>query len=361
MRSLLKSYELGATALKNRVVMAPMTRSRAIDGVADNNTAIYYAQRASAGLIISEGVPISQQGTGYLYTPGIYQQLQVDAWRPVTEAVHEKGGKIFAQLWHVGRVSHRNIQPENQAPVSSTTIAGGKAFAYDENGEPRDIEASQPQALDEKGIQAVIDDFRRAAANAIAAGFDGIEIHAANGYLIEQFINPVLNTRTDLYGGATLENRCRFLLEVVDAVIDEIGADSVGVRLSPYNALQAMPPYPETSDTYLYIADALNQRGVTYVHLVLLETVISSGLLEKFRKHWKGALILAGGLTADRADRLIDDGLADLVAFGTPFIANPDFVERTRHGWTLAMANRASIYGGRAEGYIDYPTYQELQ
>ncbi|WP_432695200.1 alkene reductase [Marinobacterium sp. YM272] len=359
MESLLSGYQLGATTLNNRVVMAPMTRSRAVDGVPDHNTALYYAQRASAGLIISEGVPISRQGRGYLYTPGIYSQRQVEAWRTVTDAVHEQGGRIFAQLWHVGRVSHRSIQPENGAPVSSVAVAGGKAFAYDELGEARDLAASQPQALDETGIETLVDEFRQAAANAIEAGFDGVEIHAANGYLIEQFINPVLNTREDPYGGATLESRSRFLLDVVDAVVEEIGAESTGVRLSPYNELGDMPLYTDIAETYLHITDALNARKIAYLHLAAQQQLIASGLLEELRKSWKGTLILAGGLSAAQADRMIADGLLDLAAFGTPFVANPDFVERTRNSWPLAPVNRSSFYGGGAEGYVDYPAYHQ--
>ncbi|SEG67493.1 alkene reductase [Marinobacterium lutimaris] len=358
MDNLLSDYQLGATRLNNRVVMAPMTRSRAVDGVPDHNTALYYAQRASAGLIISEGVPVSRQGTGYLYTPGIYSDRQVDAWRAVTDAVHEQGGRIFAQLWHVGRVSHRSIQPNNGAPVSSVAVAGGKAFAYDDQGQARDLAASEPQALDAAGIEDVVYEFRQAAANAIEAGFDGVEIHAANGYLIEQFINPLLNTRKDQYGGATLESRSRFLLEVVDAVVDEIGADSTGVRLSPYNELGEMPLYADIAETYLHITEALQARGVVYLHLAAQEALITSGLLGQIRDNWKGALMLAGGLSAGQADQMIADGVLDLAAFGTPFVANPDFVERTRNGWPLASVNRSSFYGGGAEGYVDYPTYQ---
>ncbi|MBB3139877.1 alkene reductase [Halomonas organivorans] len=357
MDALLSAYELGPMPLANRVVMAPMTRSRARDGQADENTATYYAQRAGAGLIVSEGVPISAQGTGYLYTPGIHRETQVAAWRRVTQAVREQGGRIVAQLWHVGRVSHRSLQPDGRAPVSSVAVAGGQAFAYHPDGTPGNMAASRPEALDEGGIQAVIEDFRRAAANAMAAGFDGVEIHAANGYLIEQFINPILNTREDRYGGATLESRSRLLLEVVDEVNDEIGAERVGVRLSPYNELQEMPRHADTAETYLYIADALERRKIAYVHLVVQGQVMSSGLLARFRQRWHGTLISAGGLTAEQADRLIKDGLTDLAAFGTPFVANPDFVERIRHGWPLASVDRSAFYGGGAEGYIDYPTY----
>jgi len=359
MKKLFTGYRLGDITLKNRFIMAPMTRSRARDEHADALTALYYAQRASAGLIISEGLPVSREGTGYLFNPGIYLDSHVEAWLPVTQAVHKKGGKIFAQLWHVGRVSHTSLQPEGQPPVSAVAVQGGSAFAWDENGEPATVTASLPRALLTEEIKQIVADFRKAAANAISAGFDGVEVHGANGYLIEQFINPVLNTRDDGYGGGSLASRTRLLLEIVDAISDEIGTSRTGVRLSPCNQLQDMAPYADTSETYLYIGKELSRRGIAYVHLMAQGPVMFNGLLRDFRKVWRGTLILAGGLTPAQAAALIDDGLTDLAAFGSPFIANPDFVERVRKGWPLTMARRSSYYGGGEEGYTDYPFHGE--
>lgn len=356
---LLQPYELAGLPLANRIAMAPMTRARAQNNQPDDLTAEYYAQRASAGLLITEGVPVSAQAIGYLYTPGLYTAAQVDAWRNVTTAVHQKEGKIFAQLWHVGRVSHRSIQPNNAAPVSSVAKAGGQAFAYDEQGNPANVPASQPEALTLEGIAEVISDFRQAAANAMDAGFDGIELHAANGYVIEQFINPVLNDRDDLYGGSTLENRSRLLLELVDALVVEIGASKVGVRLSPFNQIGDMPLYEDTAQTYLHIVDELDNYSLAYLHIALTPETIDSGLLAQIRQQWHGALIVAGGLDAAEAEQVIANRQADIVAFGSAFIANPDLVERIAHDRPLASVQRSSFYGGGAAGYTDYPRYQD--
>jgi len=359
MNNLFTRYALANGQLNNRFVMAPMTRSRAVNGQADEMTALYYSQRAGAGLIISEGLPVSQEGTGYLYTPGIHLESHVQSWKPVTQAVHDKGGKIFAQLWHVGRVSHIRLQRDGMQPVSSVAVQGGSCFAPDDNGIAATLPASRPRALETAEIGRVVNDFRLAAARAIEAGFDGVEIHAGNGYLIEQFINPVLNTRNDRYGGGSLEDQSRLLLEITDAISEEIGASRTGVRLSPCNQLQDMASYDATPETYLHIGRQLNSRNLAFVHLMAQGPVMFNGLLRQFRQVWRGCLILAGGLTAVQAERLIDEGLADLAAFGSPFIANPDFVERIRHGWPLAMAKRSSYYGGGADGYIDYPAYGE--
>lgn len=359
MKQLFTRHQLGKLQLNNRFVMAPMTRSRAQDEHANALTASYYSQRASAGLIVSEGLPISREATGYLFTPGIYLESQIAAWRPVTEAVHSRGGKIFAQLWHVGRVSHFSLQPDGKDPVSAVAVQGGSAFAWNDNGHAATVPASKPRALETLEIQRVVNDFRQAAVNAISAGFDGVEIHAANGYLIEQFINPKLNTRDDKYGGDKVENRTRLLMEITDAVIDSIGASRTGVRLSPCNQSQDMPSYSETADTYLYIARQLSRRDIAYVHLMAQGPVMFNGLLREFRRAWHGTLILAGGLTATQAESLIEDGLTDLAAFGSPFISNPDLVDRIRNSWPLTMAKKSSYYGGGADGYTDYPFYGE--
>lgn len=268
MNTLFTRYRLGRSPLNNRFVMAPMTRSRANSGHADEMTALYYAQRAGAGLIVSEGLPVSREGTGYLYTPGIWEDSQVQSWKPVTEAVHAKGGKIFAQLWHVGQVSHTRLQPDGMRPVSSVAVQGGSCFAPDDNGVAATMPASRPRALETAEIARVVNDFRQAAIRAIEAGFDGVEIHAGNGYLIEQFINPVINTRNDGYGGKTLESRSRLLLEITDAISEEIGAHRTGVRQSPCNQLQDMAPYEETAETYLHIGRQLSSRNIAFIHLM---------------------------------------------------------------------------------------------
>ncbi|WP_321284112.1 alkene reductase [uncultured Vibrio sp.] len=358
MSKLFTALSLSGLPLTNRIAMAPMTRSRAQNGVADEMTAEYYAQRASAGLLISEGTPVSRQGNGYLFTPGIYSQEQIDGWSKVTRAVHNKGGRIFAQLWHVGRVSHTSIQPEGSSPVSSVSIQGGTAFGYDANGNPDRLPASEPIALSEQGIEEIIDDFRAAAANAIAAGFDGVEIHAANGYLFEQFLNSSLNNRTDAYGGKSVENRARFLLETLDAVIDEIGEERTGVRLSPFHRGQEMPAQSDTEVTYLFVAKAMEERNCAYLHLSLEHETLSSGLLPKIRRTYKGVLIAAGGLNKDNAEVLLNDNLIDMAALGTPFIANPDLVERLKNDWPLAEFTREAFYGGGEAGYTDFPNFQ---
>lgn len=366
MTALFRTHPLGRLTLSNRIVMAPMTRSRNPDYVANTQTALYYSQRASAGLIVSEGTPISPEGQGYISVPGIWSKEQVAGWKLVTDAVHKAGGAMFAQIWHVGRMSHSTLQPNGGAPVSSTNKAPeanpkNRAFVKHPDGSEGFEDPTPPRALETDEIARVLNDYVVAAKNAIEAGFDGVEIHSANGYLIEQFINPLVNDRTDRYGGS-LENRTRLLFEVVDAVSNAIGADRVGIRLSPNNRQHDMPEYPENEATYLYIAKGLATRGLAYVHLndnfALGVSVISEDYLREFRKVYPGTLILAGAMTQERAERLIDSGTLDLAAFGQPFISNPDLVERLRKGHPLAEPERATYYGGDQHGYTDYPTYQ---
>ncbi|MFK5732515.1 alkene reductase [Pseudomonas urmiensis] len=348
--SLFSAFQLGDTVLRNRFVMAPMTRSRSPGDVANALTALYYTQRASTGLIVSEGTPISREGQGYLFNPGIYTPEQIAGWRLVTDSVHSVGGKIFAQLWHVGRVSHTSIQEGGKAPVSSTskTAEGAFAFGYADNGEPGFVSTSQPQALSSEAVGRGVRDFAQAAANAIEAGFDGVEIHGANGYLLEQFLNPKVNDRTDQYGAQNLDNRLRFVFEVVDAVCQRIGAGRVGIRFSPYGQLMDMPLYDEIDQTHFFL------RAET---AVAREDALKA-LLVSCRKGLKSTrLILAGDLTLQRAQALVASGLIDLAGFGQPFIANPDLVARLENGWPLAVANKDTYYGGGAEGYIDYPPY----
>jgi len=360
---LFQPYQLGGRTLANRVAMAPMTRSRNADLVADERTALYYRQRASAGLIVSEGTPVSPEGQGYIGVPGMWSAAQVAGWQRVTDAVHEEGGTIFAQIWHVGRMSHASLQPEGGAPVSAAArapapSASNKAFVYLEDGSAGFADTTPPRALSTDEVARVTGDFVAAARNAVAAGFDGIEIHAANGYLFEQFFNAQLNDRTDRYGGAR-ENRVRFLLETVDAVAAAIGAQRVGVRLAPNSRLFDMPAYDDNEATYLHLAAELGRRGVVYVHLNDNPSqgtpAISEPFLRQFRDAHTGTLILAGAMTKERALRLVDEGTIDLAAFGQPFIANPDLVARLERGIALATPDRATYYGGGPEGYIDYP------
>lgn len=368
MNALFSPITLGSLTLNNRVVMAPMTRARAnnADNAADQNTAIYYAQRASAGLIISEGTPISQQGQGFLFLPGIYTAAQVAGWRATTTAVHQQGGVIFAQIWHVGRMSHTSLQPDGQAPVSSVATQGDfTCFTYDETGRPGKVPVSKPKALTIEEIAAVKHDYVQAAQNAIAAGFDGVEIHGANGYLLEQFINAGLNTRDDQYGGQTIENRLRFTLEVVDAVIDAIGAERTGIRISPFGRFSDMPAFAGEHETWLTLANELSQRKLAYVHLSDQEIpgsdemTLPDGFVKEFRAAYQGVLMIAGLFDQVRAEHYLEQGLVDMVAFGRPYISNPDLVERMQNGWPLAPAKREYFYGGDNTGYIDYPRYQE--
>lgn len=360
--TLFQPYAMGDRLLANHIAMAPMTRARNRDCVADDLTALYYRQRATAGLIVSEGTPVSPEGQGYIGVPGIWSQEQVAGWKKVTDAVHEEGGTIFAQIWHVGRMSHASLQPDNGAPVSSSNkppANGPKnmAFVYLADGKPGFADPTLPRALSTEEVGRVTGDFVKAAVNAVNAGFDGIEIHAANGYLFEQFINPVINDRLDQYGGP-MENRTRFLLETVDAIVDAIGAHRVGVRLAPNNRQFDMPEYSENEATYLHIASELSARGIVYIHLndnhALGVSVIPEQFLREVRNAYSGTLILAGAMTKQRAERLVNEGMIDVAAFGQPFISNPDLVARLQADIALTQPDRATYYGGGAEGYTDY-------
>ncbi|MBB4596261.1 alkene reductase [Xanthomonas arboricola] len=353
--SLFEPYALGALTLANRIVMAPLTRNRAGAGLVPSAlAATYYAQRASAGLLITEATQISPQAQGYQDTPGLYTPEQIAGWRAVTDAVHAKGGRIFVQLWHVGRVSHVDLQPGGAAPVAPSAIrAATKVFVN--NGF---ADVSEPRALELHELPGIVDDFRQAAANAIAAGFDGVEIHGANGYLLEQFIKDGANQRTDAYGGS-IENRARLLLEVVAAVSKEIGADRTGVRISPVSpasGISGSEPQPH----YDYIAAQLDALGIVYLHVVEGATggprdaapFDYAALRSKFTRTY----LANNGYDLELANAQLRAGNVDLVAFGRPFISNPDLVERLHTGAALAPLNPATLYGGGAEGYIDYPS-----
>lgn len=358
-------HRIGALDVPNRIVMPPMTRSRAGRGeVATELMAQYYAQRAGAGLIVSEGTQISRQGQGYAWTPGIHTPAQVAGWRRVTDAVHAAGGRIFAQLWHVGRVSHVALQDGGAAPVSSSTLVaeGVKVFVDLDGRGPEAgvgdmVQHSAPRALRLDEIPGIVADYAQAARNAIAAGFDGIELHGANGYLINQFIDSQANAREDDYGGS-LHNRLRFLREVAQAVSDAIGADRVGVRLAPLTTLQgAVDDTPQA--TYLAAAKLLDEIGVAYLHIAEADWDDAPGMPDAFREAlrmiYRGTLIYSGKYTKARAQDALARGWADLIGFGRPFIANPDLPYRLRHDVPLSEGDRSRYFGGGAEGYTDYP------
>lgn len=358
MTTLFQPYDLGPVTLANHIVMAPLTRNRAGAGLVPNElTATYYAQRATAGLLITEATQISAQAQGYQDTPGIYTQAQIDGWRKVTDAVHAKGGRIFVQLWHVGRISHVDLQPGGAAPVAPSAIrAITKTFVN--NGF---TDVSEPRALELQEIPGIIDDFRKAAANAIAAGFDGVEIHGANGYLLEQFLKDGANQRNDEYGGS-VENRARLLLEVTAAVKDEIGAERTGVRISPVspaNAISCSDPQPQ----YDYLAEQLDALGIVYLHVVEGATGgprdVSPFDYDALRQRFKNTWIGNNGYDLELASTQLAQGKADLFAFGRPFISNPDLVERLKTGAPLAPLNPETLYGGGAQGYTDYPSLAE--
>lgn len=358
MTTLFQPYDLGPITLANHIVMAPLTRNRAGAGLVSNElAATYYAQRATAGLLITEATQISAQAQGYQDTPGIYTQAQIDGWRKVTDAVHAKGGRIFVQLWHVGRISHVDLQPGGAAPVAPSAIrAGSKTFVN--NGF---TDVSEPRALELQEIPGIIDDFRKAAANAIAAGFDGVEIHGANGYLLEQFLKDGANQRNDEYGGS-VENRARLLLEVTAAVKDEIGAERTGVRISPVspaNAISCSDPQPQ----YDYLAEQLDALGIVYLHVVEGATGGSRDVspfdYDALRRRFKNTWIGNNGYDLALASTQLAQGKADLFAFGRPFISNPDLVERLKTGAPLAPLNPETLYGGGAQGYTDYPSLAE--
>lgn len=364
MNPLFTPYDLAGLSLPNRFVMAPMTRSRSANGVPDVLTELYYSQRASAGLIISEGMAVSQEGTGYLFTPGLYTDEQVVAWKRVTDAVHAEGGRIIAQLWHVGRNSHVSLQPGGKAPVSSVARSprGVNAYAWVASGVPGHVPTSKPRALSPDELGAIVGDFVAAGRRAMQAGFDGVEIHGANGYLFEQFINGELNTRQDRYG-CSIYNRLRLLLEAVDGLSVAIGSRHVGVRISPFGRLYDMHPFDDEKQTWLALAAELGRRDLAYVHLSDQRTIgadCETAFFDEFRKAYSSTLIVAGGFDKTSAEAALKAGKADLIGFGTPFIANPDLVERIANGWPVAQAQRDTLYGLHgARGYTDYPRYTE--
>jgi N-ethylmaleimide reductase len=355
---LFSPVKVGALTLKNRIAMAPLTRSRAGSaGIPGPMNARYYAQRASAGVIVSEATNISPQGRGYALTPGVYSEDQVAGWKLVTDAVHAHGGKILCQLWHVGRISHPSLQPGGALPVAPSAIRPeGEAFT-DKGFEP----FVTPRALTLEEIPGVIDQYRHATDCARRAGFDGVEIHGANGYLIDQFLRDKTNRRTDLYGGS-IENRLRFLKEVTAAVVEAWSADRVGVRLSPISpANDIADSDPEA--LFLQVVEALNPFNLAFLHVVEGATggprEVSGGFdLQKLRRAFNGVYIANNGYDLERAIKARAENLADIIAFGRPYIANPDLVERFETGAALAELDPATLYGGDAHGYTDYPAME---
>ncbi|WP_342359419.1 alkene reductase [Terrarubrum flagellatum] len=358
--ALFSPFRLGDLQLPNRIAMAPLTRNRATPG-SDAPHALnaeYYAQRASAGLIISEATQISQQGQGYIWTPGLYTEAQVAGWRQVTDAVHQANGRIFVQLWHVGRVSHVSLQPNGAAPVApSAIVANTKTFI-----ESGFAATSEPRALELSELPGIVADYVKAAENAKKAGFDGIEIHGANGYLIDQFLRDGVNKRTDAYGGP-VENRARLALEVTDALLKVWPKERVGIRISPVSsANDANDSNPQK--TFGYLVDQLSKRGLAYFHAVEGATGgprdIAPFDFLALRKAFSGAYIANNSYTRDLALDAVESNAADLIAFGRPFIANPDLVERLRVGAPLNELDKATLYGGGAKGYTDYPTLEKV-
>ncbi len=356
---LFEPVTLGDIALANRIVMAPLTRARACeDGVPTDLHATYYAQRASAGLIIAEATNITQQGRGYALTPGLWTEEQVAGWKKVTDAVHAAGGKIVSQLWHVGRFSHVSLQPDGKAPVAPSAIkAEGKTFTVDGM---QDV--SEPRALETDEIPGLIQDYVRAAENAKRAGFDGVEVHSANSYLLDQFIRDSTNKRTDQYGGP-IENRTRLTQEIVEAVVGVWGSGRVGIRLSPTTPDAGNTPMDSTPmETYGYLIKQLNRFNLAYLHFVEGATAGSRDLpegidLDALRDLFEGPYIGNNGYDLNLAVERRAEGRVDAVAFGRPFIANPDLVSRLQNGQPLAEAERETYYGNGAVGYIDWPEF----
>ncbi|MFA5010912.1 MAG: alkene reductase [Ignavibacteria bacterium] len=357
-KKIFQSYRLGSIELSNHIVMAPMTRSRAIGNIPNDLMTEYYSQRAGAGLIVTEGTSPSPNGLGYARIPGIYSKEQVDGWRKVTDAVHKKGGKIFVQLMHTGRISHFDNMPEGAKVFAPSAVkAGGKMWT--DTQELQDH--TEPNALTKEELETTKNEYVTAAKNAIKAGFDGVELHGANGYLLEQFLNPHTNIREDEYGGS-IENRCRFVLETAEATVKAIGKDKTAIRLSPYGVNGDMSLYMEIEETYKYLAAELNKLELVYIHVVDHSAMgapeVPRGVKEIIRHEFNNTLILSGGYGLESAEAELEKGTANLVAFGRPFINNPDLVERLKNGWTLNTdLNTNAFYTADEKGYTDYPFY----
>lgn len=369
---LFQNNQLGPFTLKNRIVLPPLTRCRSSQpgNIPNELMATYYRQRTGAGFMVTEGTQIEPRGQGYAWTPGIHSAEQIEGWRQVANAVHTAGGVIFAQLWHVGRVSHTSLQPGGQPPVAPSAIAADNVKVFIETGPGEGIltPPSMPRALTTVEVKEMVQLYAQAARNALEAGFDGVEIHCANGYLVNQFISAHTNHRDDEYGGS-LQNRLRFLREVTQAVADVVGKDRMGVRFAPlftsteedrvYLGLVEEDPH----ETYVEAVKALNEIGIAYLSIAEADWDNAPDLPETFRadvrSNFKGKILYAGRYTADRGLRMVESGWADLIAFGRPFIANPDLPKRIANNWPLNTVDPTTMYGGTDKGYTDYPSYQE--
>jgi N-ethylmaleimide reductase len=355
MSLLFSKTTLGSLTLQNRLVMSPMTRNRATGNIPNELMAQYYAQRGTAGLIITEGTSPSSNGLGYPRIPGIFSAAQVAGWKRVTDAVHAQGAKMFIQFMHCGRVGHALNLPAGARILAPSAVAAvGEMYTDAEGMKPN----ATPQAMTEADIKATIEEFAQSAKNAVAAGFDGVELHGANGYLLEQFIRPNSNQRTDRYGGS-IENRVRFVLEVADAVIRAIGKDKLGIRLSPFGVFNDMPLYDAMEADYTYLAQQLNARGLVYIHLVDHSSMgappVPASMKATFRNVFKGKLILSGDYDAARAESDLAAGKCDLIAVGKPFLANPDLVARWKTSVAVNVPDMSTFYTPGAKGYTDYP------
>ena len=356
MNHLYSKTMLGPLTLKNHLVMSPLTRNRAVDNIPNSLMQEYYSQRADAGLIITEGTSPSKNGLGYPRIPGIFSKAQVTGWKSVTKSVHAKGGKIFMQIMHCGRIAHALNMPKNAKILAPSAIASaGEMFTDSQGMQPFPV----PIAMTAQDIKMTIAEYVHAAENAIEAGFDGVELHSANGYLLEQFIRPTSNQRTDSYGGS-IENRARFVLEVVAAVVAAIGKDKVGIRLSPFGVFNDMPVYDAMEADYGYVAEQLDNSGLRYVHIVdhssLGAPAIPDSTKQMIRDRFTRTLILSGGYDAQRAESDLASGKCDLVAVGRPFLANPDLVARWKSGATLNTPDMDTFYTPGGKGYTDYPS-----
>ncbi len=370
--TLFSPVKLGPYTLKNRIVMPPLTRSRSSQpgNIPNDLMASYYAQRASAGFMVTEGTQIEPRGQGYAWTPGIHTQAQIESWKKITQAVHANGSIIFAQLWHVGRVSHTSLQPNQNQPVAPSAITADnvKVFIETGPGEGALADPSEPRALSTKEVSELVTMYAQAARNALEAGFDGVELHCANGYLVNQFISEHTNKRDDEYGGS-LANRLRFLKEVVAAVSDVVGADRLGVRFAPlfastdedrvYLGLVESDPH----HTYIEAVKVLEKAGIAYLSIAEADWDNAPDLPETFyqavRAEFSGRIIYAGKYTVEKSITMLSKGYGDLFAFGRPFIANPDLPERIANHWPLNEVDPATMYGGTEIGYSDYPYYQK--
>jgi N-ethylmaleimide reductase len=355
---LLSPAKLPMLDLKNRVVMAPLTRCRAIGNIPNELMATYYNQRAGAGMIITEGTSPSPNGLGYARIPGIFNEAQVEGWKITTAAVHKAGGKIGVQLMHTGRISHPLNMPKGSQIIAPSAVkAAGQMWTDAQQLQDYPV----PKEMTAEDIELTKNEYVTAAKNAILAGFDAVELHAANGYLLEQFLSPVSNIRKDSYGGS-IENRCRFIIEVVTAVAAAIGKENTGIRLSPYGVASDMPAYPEIADTYQYLSEQLNGVNIAYIHLVdhsaMGAPIVPIEIKKMIRSNFKNTIILSGGYDKEKAETDLQNGLGDLVAFGRPFINNPDLVERFINDWPLSQDLKMDLfYSADEKGYTDYPTH----